>query len=58
MSNKKQRDQNRANSRWLVEYLQSERMTRLLNETLEEDRRFGQPHYGHDENERHETTPE
>ena len=60
MSNKKQRDQNRANYRALMEHLQEERMTRLQNEAVaEEERRMGQPNYGHDDNERTDenTTP-
>jgi hypothetical protein len=43
-----------------MEHLQEERMTRLQNEAVaEEERRMGQPNYGHDDNERTDenTTP-
>jgi hypothetical protein len=53
MSNKKQRDSNRANHRELIKALEEfKNETPNAESVAEEDRRFGQPHYGHDDNER------
>lgn len=54
MSNKKQRNQNRANYRELAEYLQTIAFARVQ----EEDRRMGQPNYGHEDERQQDTTVE